>query len=369
MPSRGITCPLFGNSSSIHSFGRDAKKALLDSRKKIARLINANTDEIFFTSGGTESDNIAIKGIAYNALNHGKNHIITSQIEHNAILNSCRFLEKQGFDVTYLPVDECGLVDMGTLKGSITDKTCIISIMHANNEIGTIEPIKEIGKIARDNGVYFHTDAVQTVGKIPVDVGEFCIDLLSISGHKIYGPKGVGALYIRDTVRNSAETNIDPIIHGGGHEYGIRPGTENIPGIVGLAKAIELSMEQMNEESKRQILLRDRLIGEILKGVDDCRLNGHPRNRLPNNANFSFDGVYGKSLLLRLDVKGIATSTVSACSSGSSKPSHVLTAIGLKPEQAKGSLRITLGRSNTEADIMYLLKVLPDIVSDLRRPL
>lgn len=348
----------FGNASSLHSFGREAKEALEHSREVVAKALGASPDEIYFTSGGTESDNLAIKGVMW--ANRDKNHVITSLIEHHAVLETCSSLEERGLDVTYLPVDRYGLVSLNHLEDSITEKTGLITIMHANNEIGTIEPIKEIGKIARENDVYLHTDAVQTFGKIPTDVNELNVDLLSISGHKIYGPKGVGVLYVREGVR------IEPVQHGGGHEKGMRSGTENVPGIVGLAKAVEISQRELGKEAERLKRLRDRLIKGVLE-IEDSWLNGHPTNRLPNNANFGFAGVEGESLILRLDAKGVAASTGSACSSGSGAPSHVLTAIGLTPEQASGSLRLTLGKRNTEEDIDYVLEVLPEIVSDLRK--
>jgi len=348
----------FGNASSLHSFGREAKEALEHSREVVAKALGASPDEIYFTSGGTESDNLAIKGVMW--ANRDKNHVITSLIEHHAVLETCSSLEERGLDVTYLPVDRYGLVSLNHLEDSITEKTGLITIMHANNEIGTIEPIKEIGKIARENDVYLHTDAVQTFGKIPTDVNELNVDLLSISGHKIYGPKGVGVLYVREGVR------IEPVQHGGGHEKGMRSGTENVPGIVGLAKAVEISQRELGKEAERLKRLRDRLIKGVLE-IEDSWLNGHPTNRLPNNANFGFAGVEGESLILRLDAKGVAASTGSACSSGSGTPSHVLTAIGLTPEQTSGSLRLTLGKRNTEEDIDYVLEVLPEIVSDLRK--
>ncbi|MEM3563303.1 MAG: cysteine desulfurase NifS [Candidatus Jordarchaeaceae archaeon] len=348
----------FGNASSLHSFGREAKEALENSREIIAKALGASPDEIFFTSGGTESDNLAIKGVMY--ANRGKNHIITSIIEHHAVLETCNNLQEMGFNVTYLPVDRHGLVSLSQLEDSLTQKTGLVTIMHANNEIGTIEPIKEIGELTREHGVYLHTDAVQSFGKIPTNVDDLNVDLLSISGHKIYGPKGVGVLYIREGVK------IEPVQHGGGHERGMRSGTENVPGIVGLAKAVEISQAEMKKESQRLLSLRDRLIEGVLE-IDDSWLNGHPSQRLPNNCNFSFERVEGESLILRLDAKGVAASTGSACSSGSGAPSHVLTSIGLTPEQANGSLRLTLGKCNTEEDVDYVLEVLPEVVSDLRK--
>lgn len=348
----------FGNASSLHFFGRDAKEALERSREIVAKSLGATPDEIFFTSGGTESDNLAIKGVML--ANRIKNHVITSIIEHHAVLETCNFLQEQGFEVTYLPVDKQGLVSLNHLEDSLTEKTGLVTIMHANNEIGTIEPIKEIGRITKKNGVYLHTDAVQSFGKIPTNVNDLNVDLLSISGHKIYGPKGVGVLYIREGVK------IEPVQHGGGHERGMRSGTENVPGIVGLAKAVEIFQAEMKEESERLTHLRDKLIKGVLE-IDGSWLNGHPTRRLPNNSNFGFDRLEGESLILRLDAKGIAASTGSACSSGSGAPSHVLTSIGLTPEQANGSLRLTLGKCNTEEDVDYVLEVLPEIVLDLRK--
>jgi cysteine desulfurase len=348
----------FGNASSLHSFGREAKEALEHSREIVAKALGASPNEIFFTSGGTESDNLAIKGVIY--ANRNKNHIITSIIEHHAVLETCNSLQEQGVEVTYLPVDKQGFVSLNHLEDALTEKTGLVTIMHANNEIGTIEPIKEIGKITRERGVYLHTDAVQSFGKIPTNVNDLNVDLLSISGHKIYGPKGVGVLYVREGVK------IEPVQHGGGHERGMRSGTENVPGIVGLAKAVEISHAEMGKESQRLTRLRDKLIKGVLE-IEDSWLNGHPTKRLPNNSNFSFSGIEGESLILRLDARGVAASTGSACSSGSGAPSHVLTSIGLTPEQANGSLRLTLGKCNTEEDVDYVLKVLPEIVSDLRK--
>ncbi len=350
----------FGNASSIHSFGREAKKALDGSRRIVANALNANPDEIIFTSSGTESDNLAIKGIAIEGKNKGRNHIITSSIEHHAVLNPCEYLGENGFDITHVPVDRYGIVNPSDIENSITEKTCLISVMHANNEIGTIQQIEEIGKISKEHGIPFHTDAVQTFGKIPIDVEKFNITLLSISGHKIYGPKGIGALYIKKGTR------IEPLIHGGGHERGLRSGTENISGIVGLGKAVEIAQRDMEKEAKRLTALRDILSKGVLE-IKDSWLNGHPTKRLPNNANFCFSRVEGESMLLKLDAKGIAVSTGSACSSKSLEPSHVLKAIGLKPGETHGSLRFTLGKSNTKEDIDYVLGVLPEIVDELRR--
>ncbi|WXG40922.1 MAG: cysteine desulfurase NifS [Candidatus Freyarchaeum deiterrae] len=349
---------IFGNASSLHFFGREAKEALENSREVVAKALGASPDEVYFTSGGTESDNTAIKGVMY--ANRNKNHVITSIIEHHAVLETCNYLQEQGFEATYLPVDKQGFVSLNHLEDSITDKTGLVTVMHANNEIGTIEPIKEIGKITKENDIYLHTDAVQSFGKIPTNVDDLNVDLLSISGHKIYGPKGVGVLYIREGVK------IEPVQHGGGHERGMRSGTENVPGIVGLAKAVEIFQAEMKKESERLNGLRDKLIKGVSE-IDDSWLNGHPTKRLPNNANFSFGRLEGESLILRLDAKGIAASTGSACSSGSESPSHVLTAIGLTPEQANGSLRLTLGKRNTQEDVDYVLEVLPETISDLRK--
>jgi cysteine desulfurase len=345
----------FGNASSPHSLGRDAREALDRSREGIAAEINSRPEELFFTSGGTESDNLAVKGVACKG--NGK-HIITSVVEHKAVLNSCRSLGEYDFSVSYLPVDEYGMVDPRELEASITEDTVLVSIMHANNEIGTIQPIKEIAEITREKNIFFHTDSVQTVGKLPVDVDELGVDLLSISSHKIYGPKGVGALYVREGVE------LEPLIHGGGHELNLRSGTENIPGIVGFAKAVELSMEDMASESNRLMVFRDKLIKELLE-IEDSRLNGHPVKRLSNNVNLSFKDI-GGDLVRLLDERGISASSGSACSSHCSEPSHVLTAIGLSPEEAAGSLRLTLGRGNNNDDIDFILEVLPDIIRELR---
>jgi cysteine desulfurase len=349
----------FGNPSSIYSYGQEAKGALEEARIKVAELIGARSEEIVFTSGGTEADNFALEGIAY-ANEHKGNHIITTPIEHHAVLEACKFLERRGFKITCLPVDRYGLVAPDDVKKAITAKTILISVMHANNEVGTIEPVEEIGEIAREAGVYFHTDAVQTVGHIPVNVDRLKVDLLSISGHKFYGPKGVGALYVRKG------TKLVPLVHGGEHEKRRRAGTENVPGIVGLGKAVQLAGQEIGEEAKRLVYLRDKLIKGLEKKIDRVRLNGHPTKRLPNNVNVSVDFVEGESMILNLDLKGICASTGSACSSASLEPSHVLLALGLPPEQAHGSLRFTLGRENTETDVERVLEVLPGIVAKLR---
>jgi len=349
----------FGNASSLYSLGQEAKAAIENSREQLAAFLGAKPEEIVFTSGGSESNNFAIKGVAY--ANQGKgNHIITSAIEHHAVSEPCKFLEKNGFQVTYVEVDKDGLVSSEQVKKAITDKTILISVMHANNEIGTIQPIAEIGKIARQKGIYFHTDAVQTVGHIPVNVGELNVDLLSLSAHKFYGPKGVGAIYIR------RGTRIEPFLHGGDQERGRRASTYNTPGIVGLGKAIDLCRGNMEKESGFQLALRDRIIKEIKERIPEVRLNGHPINRLPNNVNISIRYIEGESILLNLDMLGIACSTGSACTSTSLEPSHVLLAIGLPHEIAHGSLRVTLGRWSKEEDVDYLLENLPKVVAKLR---
>jgi len=349
----------FGNASTLYSRGRDARKVMESARAHVASLIGAKPEEIIFTSGGTESDNIAIKGTAYRLKDKG-NHIITSAIEHPAVYETCNYLEKNGFEVTYLPVYEEGIVHVSDLKDAITDKTILITIMHANNEIGTIQPVAEIGKVAREKKIYFHTDAVQSVGKIPVNVEELNVDMLSLSAHKLYGPKGIGALYIRKGVR------IEPIIHGGGHEKSIRPGTENVSGIVGLGKACEIAEENLLDNAKYLTNLRDRLIDEVLNSVEKSYLNGHRTKRLPNNVNFRFTGIEGESLVLHLDSKGIAASTGSACSSKKLEPSHVLMAIGLEEVDAHGSLRLTLGKENTEEDVDYAIESIKEVVETLR---
>jgi len=350
---------IFGNPSSIYSYGREAKGAIEEARIKVANLIGARDEEIIFTSGGTEADNFALKGVALANESKG-NHIITSSIEHHAVIETCKFLEKRGFKVTYLPVDEYGLIDPADVKKSITDKTILISVMHANNEMGTIEPIAEIGKVAKEAGIYFHTDAVQAVGHIPVDVNELGVDLLSLSAHKLYGPKGVGALYIRKG------TKLIPFMHGGEQERRRRASTENVPGIVGLGRAVELAQQEINQEAHHLTRLRNQLIKGLLERIDHIRLNGHPLKRLPNNINVSVDFVEGESMILNLDLEGICASTGSACSSSSLEPSHVLLAMGLSHEQAHSSLRFTLGKRTTEEEIERVLEVLPRIVAKLR---
>ncbi|WP_048188292.1 cysteine desulfurase NifS [Methanobacterium paludis] len=350
----------FGNASTLYSLGREGRRAMESARKQVASIINADPKEIIFTSGGTESDNIAIKGTAYRLKNKG-NHIITSNIEHPAVTETCKYLAKHGFDVTYVPVDNDGIIKASDVEDAITDKTILITIMHANNEIGTIQPIAEIGQIAHEKGIYFHTDAVQSVGKIPVDVNELNVDMLSLSSHKLYGPKGIGALYIKKGVR------LEPILHGGGHERGLRPGTENVPGIVGLGKACEISQENLEKEMQELTRLRDKLIKAVLEENEEAYLNGHPTQRLPGNVNFRFTGIEGESLILHLDSKGIAASTGSACSSTKLEPSQVLMAIGLKEVEAHGSLRISLGRDNTEEQIDYVIKSIKEVVDILRK--
>lgn len=349
----------YGNASSIYSVGRESKKILEQSREKVAKALNVETREIFFTASGTESDNWAIKGIAKNLRKKG-NHIITSKIEHHAVLHTCETLEKEGYEVTYLPVDENGLVRVEDLKKEIKESTILVTIMMANNEIGTIMPIKELAKVAHEKGVLFHTDAVQAIGSIEVDIKDLGVDLLSLSAHKFYGPKGVGALYVKKGVK------IDQFIQGGAQEKNKRAGTENIAGIVGLATAIELAVANLQNYSAKLIKLRERLINEIMEKVPFTRLNGDREKRLPGNVNFSFEFIEGESLLLMLDMNGIGASSGSACTSGSLDPSHVLLAIGLPHEIAHGSLRITFGEENTDEDIDYLLSVLPNIVQRLR---
>ncbi|MDD4315327.1 cysteine desulfurase NifS [Methanoculleus sp.] len=349
----------FGNPSSLYALAREAKEAVEEARGRVAAAIGAAPEEVFFTSGGTEADNWAIKGVA--AANRKKgDHIVTSSIEHHAVLHPCRALEKQGYRVTYLPVDEFGRVEPASVEEAITDKTILVSVMAANNEIGTVQPVAAISRIARDHGVPFHTDAVQAIGAFPVDVNSMGADLLAISAHKFGGPKGTGALYIR------RKTRIGTFMDGGAQERGRRAGTENVPGIVGMGRAIELAVGEMPQNAPRLAAMRDRLIRGILDAVPDTRLNGHPTERLANNVNVAFRYVEGESILLMLDALGIAASTGSACTSASLEPSHVLTACGLPPEHAHGSLRLTLGHRNTEEDVDYVLEVLPGIIGRLR---
>ncbi len=350
---------IYGNPSSIHSTGRDARRAVDAARKQVAAAIGAQPTEIYFTAGGSESDNWAIKGTAFAKRAKG-NHIITSQIEHHAVLHTCAWLEKQGFEVTYLPVDEFGRVRVEDVEKAITDKTILISIMAANNEIGTLQPITEIGKLAKSRGILFHTDAVQAMGAIPIDVNAMNIDMLSMSGHKFHGPKGIGVLYVRKGVHP------DVFMHGGAQERGQRAGTENLAGIVGIGKAIELATQNLEANAARMSRLRDKLIDGILAEIPDVRLNGHRTERLPNNVNVSIRYIEGEAMLLRLDLAGIAGSSGSACTSGSLDPSHVLLAIGLPHEIAHGSLRLSLGTDTTEEQVDEVLRVLPGIVKDLR---
>ena len=350
---------VFGNPSGIYTCGQEAKGAIEEARSKVADLIGARDEEIVFTSGGTEADNFALKGVAFANQNKG-NHIITSSIEHHAVMETGKFLERRGFRVTYLPVDGYGLVDPDDVRKAITDKTILISVMHANNEVGTIEPITEIGKIAKETGIYFHTDAVQTVGHIPVNVNELRVDLLSMSAHKLYGPKGVGALYIRKG------TKLVSHMHGGGQERERRASTENVPGIVGFGRAAELAQREMSEEANRLAYLRDQLIKGLQEQIGHIHLNGHPLRRLPNNVNVSVDFVEGESMCLNLDLEGVCVSTGSACNSSSLESSHVLLAMGLPPEQARGLLRLTPGKWTTEEEIARVVEVLPRIVTRLR---
>lgn len=350
----------FGNTMSLYSFGQEAKFALEESREQVAGLMGAKPEEIIFTGSATESNNLALKGMAYANKNKG-NHIIISSIEHPCVMESARYLEKQGFKITRLPVSGYGQVSPEDVRKAIRGDTVLVSIIHASNEIGTIQPIAKIGKICREKGVYFHTDAVQSFGKIPIDVNKMNIDLLSASSHKMYGPKGAALLYIRKGIR------IEPILHGGGQERGLRSSTVNVAAIVGFAKACEIAKKEMKKEGLRISKLRDKLIKGVLGRIPDSYLNGHPENRLPNNANFRFKGIEGESMVIQLDLAGIAASTGSACSSVSLEPSHVLLAIGLKHQEAHGSLRISLGRWTKESEINYFLTVLPKIISNLRK--
>ena len=349
----------FGNASGIHENGRDARKAVEQARRQVAEAIGAESREIVFTSGGSESDNLAIQGTAFALQEKGK-HIITSQIEHPAVLNTCRWLEKLGFRVTYLPVDACGTVDPESVREAIGGETILVSIMTANNEIGTVQPIRQIGEICREKGVVFHTDAVQAIGAIRTDVTDMHADLLSMSAHKFHGPKGTGALYIRKGSR------LESLIHGGKQERGLRAGTENVPGIAGMGKAIEIATKEREEKNVRIRALRDRLTAKILE-IPGARLNGHPTERLANNCHFSFTGIESEALLLRLDLAGISASGGSACTSGSMEPSHVLKAIGLKDEMLRGGIRLTLGRETTAEEVEQTAIKMSEIVEDLRR--
>lgn len=350
----------YGNASSAYSIGRSNKKTIEEARKKVADLIGAQSKEIYFTASGSESDNTALKGFAYANKEKGR-HIITTKIEHPAILESCKTLEKQGFRITYLNVDKDGIVNLHELRKSINKQTILISVMFANNEIGTIEPIKEIAKIAKANNITFHTDAVQAVGNVQIDVENIAIDMLSLSGHKFNGPKGIGALYVRDGI------NFDRYIDGGHQERNKRAGTENVPVIIGLGKAAELAKLNLNEHIKYLQELRDYYIEQILMNIPDARLNGARENRLPGNANFSFKGVDGNAILYDLDLKGICVSTGSACSSGNTAPSHVLTCIGLDEEWANGTIRTTFGEDNTKEDVDFLVQTLKECVDKFRK--
>jgi len=353
----------FGNASSIHSYGKEAFDAVENAREKVSDIINCKANEIVFTSGGTESDNLAIKGVAY--INKDKrktkgNHIITSAIEHPAVLETCRHLEKQGFNVKYLPVDKYGIVNTKDLEDAISANTFLVTIMYANNEIGTVEPIEELGKITKEHNVLFHTDAVQAITKISIDVIKLNIDLLSVSAHKIYGPKGTGALYVKNGIK------LEPTAHGGGHEKGLRSSTLNTPGIVGIGKACEIGKKRMKKDTFYMKILRDKLIKNVLE-IEESYLNGHPEKRLANNAHFRFTAVEGESLNLMLDDKGIAAATGSACSSKKLQTSHVLLAIGVNPKEAHGSIRFTLGKYTSKEEIEYVSDALPEIVKRLRK--
>lgn len=352
----------FGNASSLHSFGIRARRAIESAREKVATALGAESREIVFTGCGTESDNQAIKGVAFANRNNrsGGDHIITSHIEHKAVLQTCQYLEKQGFRVTYLPVDELGLVNPDDVAQAITDRTVLVSVMFANNEVGTIQPIAEIARVCREKEVYFHTDAVQAVGKLPVDVGKLGVDILSLSAHKFYGPKGVGALYVRKGVK------VDSLLHGGHQERGRRAATENVAGIVGLGKAIELRLGEMAAEAERLTALRERLYDGVVAQIDHVHLNGHPTERLPGTLNLCFEYVEGEGIIMGLDLAGVAVSSGSACTSATLSPSHVLLAMGVHPAVAQGSIRFSLGRGNTGADVDYVLETLPPIVERLR---
>ncbi|RLE38648.1 cysteine desulfurase NifS [Candidatus Woesearchaeota archaeon] len=348
----------YGNASSLHVFGRETKEALENARSVLAKKINAEPDEIVFTSGGTESDNIALKGLLLCEKCRGKNHVITTKIEHPAVLNSCKFLEQNGFKVTYLDVDKDGFINLEQLKKSISSKTAMVSVIHANNEVGTIQDLEKIGGICKGRNLIFHSDVVQSFTKVPIDVNKYNLDLASLSGHKIHGPKGVGAIYVKKRLF------VCPFMHGGGHERGLRAGTENIPGIVGFAKAVEISSEKDVERMKE---LRDYLIEKVLSKIPKTTLNGPRNNRLCNNAHFTIDNVEGEAILFALDEKGIAVSTGSACSSKSLKPSHVLLAMGRKKEESHGSIRITLSKFTTKKEIDYFIENLIEVVANLRK--
>ena len=349
----------FGNSVSLHKQGREAKAALDESREAVASLMNAQPDELIFMGSATEAANMTLKGIAFANRKRG-NHIVISQIEHHCILEPALWLEKQGFKVTRLPVDNFGFVDLTELENAIGKDTILVSIMHANNEIGTIEDIEKIGKICKEKDVYFHSDAAQSFGKIPIDVNKMNLDLLSVSSHKMYGPKGVGGLYIRKG------TKIEPLLHGGGHEFRKRSSTVNVAGVVGFAEAARIQKKEMASDAKKQTSLRDKLIKGLLS-IEDAHLTGHPTKRLPNNASFWFAYIEGESLLMQLDINGVSASTGSACSSTSLEASHVLLALGLKPQEAHGSLRLSLGKYTTIEDVNYVLEVVPKSVEQLRQ--
>ncbi|MDP2726502.1 MAG: cysteine desulfurase NifS [Dehalococcoidia bacterium] len=349
----------YGNPSSIYAVAREARKGLDEARETVANILGAKATEIVFTSGGSEGDNAAVKGAAFAAKSKG-NHIITSSVEHHAVLHTCHFLEKFGFEVTYLPVDQYGMVDPDEVGRAITDKTILVSIMMANNEVGTVQPIAEIAKLLKGKNITFHTDAVQAAGALPIDVNQLGVHLLTLSAHKFYGPKGVGILYIKRA------TPFLPQQQGGGQERNRRAGTENVAGIVGLTTALKLVVENMESNNRRLMQLRDRLVQGVLPRITKSRLNGHPIQRLPNNVNFSFEYVEGESILLSLDMLGVAASSGSACTSASLEPSHVLMAMGIPVEIAHGSLRLTLGNSNTEEDVDYVVSILPGIVEKLR---
>ena len=351
----------FGNPSSIHQFGRKVRVKIDEARENIAAAISADPSEIIFTSGGSESDNFAIKGYAWANRKNGSGHIIASSIEHPAVIETCRCLEKEGFRVTYLPVDKDGMVNPSDVENAIEKNTILISIHHSNNEVGTIEPIEEIGKIVKSKGIILHTDAVQSLGKVPIDINNLRVDLLSISAHKLYGPKGVGAIYIRRGIKN-----MYPLISGGSQEMKIRAGTENVAGIIGFGKACEIAVSDIKEESARITSLRDRLQSLIMEKIPDIKLNGHPVNRLPNTLNISFESAEGEAIAINLDLEGVAASTGSACSSGAVEPSHVLLAMGIPLETIYGSVRFSLGRGNTIEDVNYVIDILPSIVKRVR---
>ena len=350
----------YGNPSSIHSFGHEPRKALEEARAKIVKLINAERAEsIIFTSGATESNNMTVKGVAYRNMDKGK-HVIASSIEHMSVINPCKYLKTKGFDVTFLPVDKYGLVDLDSLERELKEETVLVSIQYANGEIGTVQPVREISQIVHRKNAYLHVDATAANGQVPLDVQKEGIDLLTLSSNDMYGPKGVGALYIRSGVR------IEPIIHGGGQERGLRSGTENVPSIVGFGKAAEIAVNEMQSESERLSRLRDKLIKGLLESVPYAFLNGHPKKRLPDNAAVRFNFIEGESILLSLDMMGVAASSGSACTAKTLEPSHVLLATGLKHEEAHGSVLFTLGRQNTEEEVDYVLQIMPDIVKRLR---